>query len=331
MDRERVSSVLLVEGEPADGDCATPVGILTDRDLRGRVLAAGRGPDTPVREVMSAPVEMVDADMPVSDAILQLLRRGVHHLPIARDGVVIGVLTHSDLLRHHRHGPGALLKKIEKARGPASLATYADDVAAMVDTLDRSRLEATEIGRVVAALNDALVSHLLGWVERDLGPPPCDYAWIVFGSEGRQEQSLLTDQDNALIFADDHPDARDYFARLAQRAVDGLVQVGFPPCAGGFMATNWCDPLAVWHRRFDDWIHRPEPEALMKAANFFDFRAGLRRPRPRIDRGADPRAPRNSACSSPTWPGRRWTCAPRSACSTASARRPRASTSRPAR
>lgn len=234
MDRERVSSVLVLGEAGADGAPARPVGILTDRDLRGRVLAAGRGPETPVREVMSSPLETMDATLPTSEALLHLLRQGIHHLPIEREGEVIGVVAHTDLLRHQRHGPGALLKKIEKTPDAAGLAGYADDVAAMVESLHRGGLEATEIGRLVAALNDALISRLLDLAQREIGSAPCDFAWIVFGSEGRQEQSFLTDQDNALVYADGGGEAAaDYFARLAKRAVDDLVTVGFPLCAGG--------------------------------------------------------------------------------------------------
>jgi len=272
MDAERVSSVLIVERETPTDSALMPLGILTDRDLRGRVLAAGRGPETPLVEVMSQPVETVDAELPAAEALLHLLRRAVHHLPVAREGSVVGVVTHADLVRHHQHGPGALLKKIEKARDAASLSHYAEDVASMVDSLDRSRVEPTDVGRLVAALNDALVSQLIDLATRDLGPPPCEFAWIVFGSEGRQEQSFLTDQDNALIFAASSPEADAYFAGLAERVVGDLVKVGFPPCAGGFMATNWRDPLDAWQERFRGWIDSPEPGALMKVANFFDFR-----------------------------------------------------------
>lgn len=273
MDRERVSSVLVVEAGIPGGSPLRPVGILTDRDLRGRVLAAGRGPDTPVREVMTSPVATIDASLPTSEALISLLRLGIHHLPVERDGAVIGVVAHTDLLRHQRHGPGALLKKIEKAGEVTALVGYAEDVAAMVESLQRGGLEATEVGRLVAALNDALISRILDIAQREIGPAPCEFAWIVFGSEGRQEQSFLTDQDNALIYAPCSGEtAAAYFEELARRAVDDLVRVGFPPCAGGFMATNWHDPLPEWVARFERWIQRPEPEALMKAANFFDFR-----------------------------------------------------------
>ncbi|MCG8462155.1 MAG: DUF294 nucleotidyltransferase-like domain-containing protein, partial [Holophagales bacterium] len=164
------------------------------------------------------------------------------------------------------------------------LSGYAERVASTVETLSRSGVAATDIGRVVAALDDALSSHLLDLAERELeaelGPPPRSYAWIVFGSDGRQEQSFLTDQDNALVYGDPPAggeptrgeSAEAYFDRLAALGVESLLTVGFPPCQGGFMATHWCFPKAEWLRRFRRWIEQPEPENLMRVANFFDWR-----------------------------------------------------------
>ncbi|MEO1087552.1 MAG: DUF294 nucleotidyltransferase-like domain-containing protein, partial [Acidobacteriota bacterium] len=263
----RVSSVLVI------GPGGELAGIVTDRDLRARVLAEDRGPETPVREIMSSPVATVDAGVTGSEALLELLRRGVHHLPVVRDDEIIGVVTPTDLQPSRRRCPQSLYKRIEVADRAADLATYADDVADMVQHLHASRLAATDVGRVVAALGDTLAVRLLTLAEADLGPPPCAYAWIVFGSEGRREQSLLTDQDNALVYADATEEAADYFRALAGRVVDDLQAVGIPPCAGGFMATNWCRPLAEWRRLFRKWIDEPEPEALLEAANFFDFRS----------------------------------------------------------
>ena len=132
---------------------------------------------------------------------------------------------------------------------------------------------AVQIGRIVSSLNDAWLNDWWSLAERDLGPPPTDFAWIVFGSEGRFEQTLLTDQDNALIYGEESETARAYFAALAEQVVNGLIQVGFPPCAGGFMATRWCKPLAEWRRLFAAWVRTPEPQALLDAAIFFDFRS----------------------------------------------------------
>ena len=274
MRRERVSSVLVRPEE--GGEAARPVGILTDRDLRSRVLAEGRGPETAVAEVLSQPLATAEATVPVSEGVLTMLQRRIHHLPITRGGAVVGVVTHTDLMHHQQQSPAALLRAIQRAPDPRALDDYAEQVAEMVASLERSGLAATDVGRMVAALGDALLNRLLDRAEVDLGPPPRPYAWIVHGSEGRQEQSLLTDQDNALVYEGptvppDHEVAR-YFAGLAERVVADLVAVGFPPCAGGFMATHWNGSLPEWVEHFRGWAAEPEPEALLRVANFFDFR-----------------------------------------------------------
>jgi CBS domain-containing protein len=133
-------------------------------------------------------------------------------------------------------------------------------------------LGALQISQIVSGLNDALVKRLVHLGERALGAAPASYAWIVFGSEGRMEQTLLTDQDNALIFSVESGESRSYFAALSERVVNGLIQAGFPPCPGGFMATNWRKPLDEWRELFTRWIRLPEPQALLDAAIFFDFR-----------------------------------------------------------
>jgi CBS domain-containing protein len=145
-------------------------------------------------------------------------------------------------------------------------------VAATVEALAQGGVGAAQIGAIIASLNDTLLRRLLRLAEAELGPPPMPYAWLVFGSEGRSEQLLLTDQDNALVYAEASPAAARYFAELAQRVVDGLIGAGFPPCPGGYMATNWCKPLAEWEATFQSWVRTPDPKALMEAAIFFDFR-----------------------------------------------------------
>jgi CBS domain-containing protein len=268
MRRERVSSALI--GAPEDP--TETLGILTDRDLRRRVLARDRGPEAPAREVMSSPLVACDADASLYEALLAMLRARIHHLPLVRDGRVVGVVTHTDLLRHQQKSPVFLLKRIERAERPEELAGFAEEMTGMVEGLLWGGLEATDIGRIVAALNDALALSLLQRAEADLGPPPTPYRWIVFGSEGRQEQTLVTDQDNALIFEAEVPGAAEYFGRLAERVVAGLIAASVPPCPGGFMATNWHLSLPAWVAQFRSWGEQPEPEALMKSANFFDFR-----------------------------------------------------------
>ena len=264
MQDERVSSVL-VRSEP--------LGILTDRDLRGRVLARGLGPDTPVVDVMTSPVVTVDAAAPLVDVLVQFLDRRIHHLPVEREGEIIGLVTHSDLLRHHVNSPSFVLRRVLRGEASADDGAHVEQIARMVDALGWSGLGAVDVARVVASVNDALVERLLRDAEAALGEPPCRYAWLVFGSEGRREQLLVTDQDNALVVEDDTADSREYFGRLARHVVDGLLRAGFPECKGGFMATNWCHPLERWRELFRGWIEQPEPQALMDVANLFDFRS----------------------------------------------------------
>ncbi len=266
MTREGVSSIL-VGGRPP--------GILTDRDLRRRVLARGRPVDTPVSRVMSRPLRTIPAGTPVFDALVSMLENRIHHLALVEGDEVTGVVTDSDLLRHHHRSPISLLSRVEKLESPETFQDYSGQLTGMVEVLFRGHLDAAEIGRIVSSVNDAAAARLLRLAERELGEPPRPYAWIVFGSEGRREQALLTDQDNALVYGDGGEDSEEvgrYFAELAGRVTAGLIRLGIPPCPGGFMADRWNRPLGAWIELFAGWIGAPEPQALIDAANFFDFR-----------------------------------------------------------
>ncbi|HXO28927.1 MAG TPA: DUF294 nucleotidyltransferase-like domain-containing protein [Thermoanaerobaculia bacterium] len=262
--RSAGTGALLVAGSPP--------GILTDRDLRTRVLAEGYGPDLPVERAMTRPVLTLPAGASLFEVLLFMLEHHVHHAPLEEDGKIVGLLGDTDLLRLHLRSPLHLMHALERLGDPRAAAGYARELAAMVEVLAWSGADAGQIGRIVARLNDALTASLLRLAEQDLGPPPCAYAWMVLGSEGRMEQTLITDQDNALVWEDDTPAAAAYFERLAQRGVDGLLAAAFPPCPGGFMATRWRHPLAAWRRLFQEWVEDPRPQALVEASSFFDCR-----------------------------------------------------------
>jgi CBS domain-containing protein len=263
MQNARVGSMLIV---------SEPPGIITDRDLRGRVLAAGLGPNTPVTQVLSRPLITIDCGAPVFTALRLMLDENIHHLPVVEEGKILGVVSATDLLLHQGHSPLYLRGIIENWETSHAV-NYAEEIATLVHTLFDSGLAAIHISKIVSSLNDALVKRLVALAADKLGPAPTPFAWIVFGSEGRLEQTLLTNQDNALIFQDDSDSAPAYFADLAKQVVDALIEAGFPPCAGGFMATRWCKPLAAWRELFTDWISLPKPQALLDAAIFFDFRS----------------------------------------------------------
>lgn len=272
--RDQNVSALLVDLPPF-GVLDEDTGIITDRDLRNRVLAAGLPDTTPVSAVMTPTASVLTADSLVFEGLLTMLERNVHHMPIADQGQIIGMVTHSDILRHQSSSPLFLPRQLDRAHSLADLRHYTDQVAATVSSLLDSGARVSDIGRVVAVAHDALLKRLIRDAEAALGAPPAPYAWVVLGSEGRYEQTLRTDQDNAIVYADGAPpEAEPYFRAMAERIVEQLVACGFPRCPGNIMATNpeWRQPLSVWQGYFSRWIDVPDEEALLRSAIFFDFR-----------------------------------------------------------
>ncbi len=249
-------------------------GILTDRDLRNRIVADGLPDSTPVRAVMSAPVLSLPTESLVFEALLLMLEHGIHHLPITHNDLVVGMVTHTDILRHQSRSPLFLPRQLDRARDLADLRRYTDQVAETVGQLMDAGVRVSNIGRIVAIAHDALLQRILRDIETELGPPPVPYAFLVLGSGGRFEQTLRTDQDNALVYADDAtPAAEAYFATLAELAVERLMFCGFARCPGDIMATNpeWRRPLSEWIGYFTRWINVPDEESLLRTAIFFDF------------------------------------------------------------
>jgi CBS domain-containing protein len=263
MAEQRVSSVLVRTDPPT---------IVTDRDFRNAVLAEELGPETPVTAVPPGPLQTVPATMPIHEAWLTLIDRRVSHLAIERSGTIVGVLATSDLLKSAAQGPVAVLRSVERLPGREHLPGYATRVGEMAAALVAARLDATVVAGFVARLNDVLLRRIARWAERDLGAAPAQWVWLALGSEGRVEQTLLTDQDNALVFADVGAPHRAWFQAFSERVNDDLEAAGFPRCAGGYMARNWNGTLSEWRQRFADWTDSPQPRALLDAAIFFDYR-----------------------------------------------------------
>lgn len=266
MSEHNVSSLIIT---------SSPPGIITDRDLRNRVLARGLNDTTPVTRVMTAPLMMLPAESLVFEALVTMLSHGFHHMPVSDNGQIIGMVTHTDIMRQQSKNPLFLPRQLQRARTIEDLQFYVEQVTATVGVLLEAGARVSDIGRVVAVAHDALIERLLRDAEKTLGSPPCPYAWLALGSEGRYEQLLRTDQDNALVYADAAPpDAAEYFENLSQHVVSHLIKCGFPPCPGDVMATNphWRQPLHVWKSYFNQWIGSPTEQTLLRVATFFDYR-----------------------------------------------------------
>ncbi len=277
MSRRGVGAVIVLAPDGA------PVGIVTDRDLRSKVVAAGLPFTTQLGAIMSSPLAVVEADRLALDALLQMTQRGFHHLGVVTRGRLTGVISSHDLVLAEAAHPVMLVRDIDGAPSAAELARAASRQPAVIQWLAGARAGPFEIGRVMAELNDRLVRRALALAVETLrqegrGTPPVAFTWFAGGSEGRREQTLRTDQDNGLVYEDPHDNAGSasaYFGALAVGLGSILAEIGFPPCPGGFMASNprWCQPITVWRRYFMGWMDTPEPAALLEAAVYCDLRA----------------------------------------------------------
>ncbi len=264
-----ISCVLVTEGERL-------VGLLTSGDLCGRVLAAGLPPDTPVRAVMTADPVALPADAVALDAVVTMAERGIGHLPVVEGARPVGIVTRTNLLLQQALSAPAILAEIARKTELDDLARSVAKVPAFLAQLVGSGAAPQVIGRLVTDVTDALTRRLVARAEARLGAAPVPYLWAVCGSQGRQEQTGVSDQDNCLILADDAEAAHDaYFAALAADVTAGLDACGFYYCPGEMMASNprWRQPLRVWREYFAGWIRKPDPMARMLASVMFDLRA----------------------------------------------------------
>ena len=250
---ERGASCVVVE--TGDG-----LGIVTDHDLRTRVVAAGAGPGTPLAAVMTAPVHTVGDHRLASEALLEMLDYGVRHLPVLdAHGRLLGVLDDVDLMATERRAPFHLRSRIERAPDPA--AEVATGLPATVVDLHDARTPASIVARVIAAIHDTLVRRLIEVAEAELGPPPVPYAWLATGSFGRREPFPASDSDSALAWdGADEPATREWMRALAQTVIAGLSAGGIRPCPEGAVASSalFARPISAWEAAVEGWLADPD-------------------------------------------------------------------------
>jgi CBS domain-containing protein len=251
------------------------VGILTTRDLAHRVVAEGRDPSGPVGGAMTPDPLSLPPDALGSDVLHLMLERRIGHLPVVEGGRLVGMITQTDLTRFQAVSAAVLVRDAAAAEGPEGLAAVTARIPKLLVQLVASHNAHEVVTRLVTDVADAVTRRLLKLAEAELGPPPVPYVWLACGSQGRQEQTGISDQDNCL-FLDDavRPDDMAWFAALARFVCDGLNAAGYVYCPGDMMATNprWCQPVRVWREYFRGWVDRPDPMAQMLASVMFDLR-----------------------------------------------------------
>lgn len=276
MHAAHVGSIIVTEpggSEPGDTRVA---GILTRTDLIGRVILPEVPLATPVGEVMTRGVLTLDVEASAADATLLMAEHSIRHIPVVRrEGEteqLVGVISERDLFAMQRLTVRQLAVSLRRAQDVGGLAAVAADIRRLSFHLVAQGVAAAQLTRLISHLNDQLTLRILQLGCKQFGADPTRFCWLSFGSEGRREQTIATDQDNGIIHAPGEDTGR--LLALAVWVNDALGEAGFPLCKGGIMARNpdWCLAAPDWHGRFAGWIDRGDPQSLLNASIFFDFR-----------------------------------------------------------
>jgi CBS domain-containing protein len=270
MHDKRIGSVLVL------GDEGQAHGILTRHDILGRVTLAGVPLSTPIGAVMSSPVHTLTIQHRAQDAALAMSRYGVRHVPVTDDaGRVVGILSERDLFALQRLSLKQVSTAIRAAPDVATLQAVAGDIRRFARNLLGQGVRARQLTELISHLNDVLTERLVAILAAERGVDLGTVCWLAFGSEGRGEQTIATDQDNGIVFvSDDAERDRPALLAFAREVNEALDACGYPLCKGHIMASNpeCCRTQAEWMARFAHWIDHGAPEDLLNASIYFDFR-----------------------------------------------------------
>ena len=242
-------------------DLGERLGIVTDRDLRTRVVADGAGPETPISDVMSAPAWTVTADRTGTEALLEMLDHGIRHLPVlGPDGALLGVLDDVDLMASERRAPFRLRAQIARGADAAEVAAAAKRLPATVIALHDADVPAAAISRMLAGIHDTVVRRLIELAHDELGAPPVPYTWLATGSYGRREPFPSSDIDSGIAWEGDQPGVRERIAGLAERVNEGLTAAGFQVDPQGAVAGRplFTRSIEDWERALSAWSRDPD-------------------------------------------------------------------------
>ncbi len=270
---EQHASAALIQAESGN-----IVGIVTDGDIRQRVVAADADARQPVYHIMSAPLVTVTEHAVIYEALSLMEQRNIQHLAVTDDaGRIVGVIRNQELLQFRSYGPIVLTREVEEAATPDAVVQNCHRVPGLARALLDCGAHPHLITRMISAVCNAATVRLIALAEQELGPAPVPFVFLALGSQGRQEMTLSSDQDNAIVFNAPDDDARAraevYLPALGRFVCTWLDQAGYPLCRGEVMAQNprWCQPLSVWKQYFTDWMDRAEAQQLLEFTIFFDF------------------------------------------------------------
>jgi CBS domain-containing protein len=283
MSTHNIGSMLITSPE------GLPLGIVTDSDLRKKVVAKTENlKQNPISSIMSAPVKTIAPKKTISEMMLLMTKFKITHLCITQDGstqsAAVGIVSQRDLLLAQGNQPAILVKEMSRAQNVAQLKSLRLRTQSLVHSYLNQQVGIAYIADIITEINDLLTQKAIDFAIETLHQagkplPNCQFIWLALGSQGRKEQLLPTDQDNALIFHDpqnnlDPETLKGYFLEMATLVNETLAEVGFEKCPADMMASNpkWCLSLEEWQKIFAYWIATPDNQAVLNSNIFFDFR-----------------------------------------------------------
>lgn len=259
-----------------------PIGIVTDKDLRSKIATGLYSIDVTIDKIMSSPVITVADNLSIAEAQIMMLKHNVSHLCVTKDGTndseITGIITEHDIVVAQANNPGVLLKQSKRAQKSADLKDVREKLTDLIQhSLDKN-VPINHITSIVGEINLAITKRAIELSIEKIGtPPPAQFAWMNMGSQGRKEQLLLTDQDNAIVFEDvpeeKYNAVKNYFLELAEKVTKTLNKVGYEYCPAEMMASNplWCKSVTDWQNQFKGWINAPGEKGILMCTIFFDY------------------------------------------------------------
>ena len=275
MTNKHVGSIVIVENKK-------PLGIITDKDLRTKIATGTVSIDETVDKIMSFPVITFPEHITVAEAQIAMLQNKITHLCITKNGTpdseLCGILSEHDIIVIHGNNPSVLIKEVKRAKSAETLKIIRDKAQDLLKGYLEQNIPIFFVSKIISAITDAITKKAIEISLDEMGSkPPVKFGWLALGSQGRSEQLLLTDQDNALVFEDVQKEkyrkTHNYFLKLAQKVTHKLNTVGYEFCPADMMASNkkWCLPLTQWKQQFDNWITHPDEDKIMLCTIFFDY------------------------------------------------------------
>lgn len=275
MTNTRVGSIVITERN-------FPLGIITDKDLRTKIATGLNSIEESVTKIMSSPVITYPENITIAEAQIAMIKHRITHLCITKDGTanseLTGILSEHDIIVVRENNPSALVKEVKRAATPVQLKHIRLRAQKILERYIEQQIPITFATKIISTINGSITERLIDLAIAEMpSTPPSNFAWMAIGSQGREEQLLLTDQDNALVFDDvsktDYAHTQHYFIELSKKINQGLNTVGFELCPAHMMASNpkWCLSVSQWKKQFSNWITTPDQDNLMLCTIFFDF------------------------------------------------------------